>query len=75
MALFENVDAVGEVEAEVHVLLGEENGQAVVLEPGDLLLEMVHDERGQAFRRLVEEQQLGVAHEGSRDRQHLLLAA
>ncbi len=36
-ALLEDVDAVGQVEAKVHVLLGEEDGQAVALEAADLL--------------------------------------
>src|SRR3989454_1482074 len=36
---------------------------------------MVDDERGQALGRLVEEQELRVPHEGTRDGEHLLLAA
>src|SRR5206468_2995998 len=45
------------------------------LEARDLLVEVVDDQRRQALRRLVEQQQLGIAHQRARDRQHLLLAA
>src|SRR5262245_53195030 len=75
VALLEHVDAVGEVEREIHVLLGEQDREPVGLEPADLLLQMIDHERGQPFRRLVEQQELGIAHQGARDRQHLLLTA
>src|ERR1700675_1052306 len=74
LPFLEHVDAVGEVEADAHVLLGEENGEALALEATDLLLEVLHYERREAFGRLVEQQQLGVAHERARDGEHLLLA-
>jgi len=35
----------------------------------------LHQRRGEAQRRLVEEQQAGAGHQGAGDRQHLLLAA
>ena len=40
-----------------------------------LLEQALDDHRRQALRRLIEQQQLGVAHQRARDRQHLLLAA
>jgi hypothetical protein len=58
--LLEHVHAVGEVEAELDVLLGEEDGQPVVLEPGDLLAQVVDDQRRQALGRLVEQQESGL---------------
>src|SRR5881409_3064948 len=73
--LLEHVDAVGEGEREVHVLLGEQDRQPLGLEPTDLRLQVIDHWRRQSFRRLVEQQQLRVAHQGPRDRQHLLLAA
>src|SRR5262249_9763661 len=73
--LLQDVDAVGEVEAEVHVLLGKQDGEAVALEPADLILEMVDHEGSQALGRLVEEEQVRIAHEGARDGEHLLLAS
>src|SRR3712207_7034198 len=41
----------------------------------DDLVDAVDDHRGQAQRRLVEEQQLGLGHQRAADGQHLLLAA
>ena len=74
-ALLEDIDPVGEGERELHVLLGEQDGQTLALEPRDLLAEVVHDEGGEPLRRLVEQQQLGVAHQRAGDGEHLLLAA
>src|SRR5205085_4944464 len=74
-ALFQHVDTVGEAQRELRVLLGEQDREPGSLETGDLLAEVIHDERCQSLRRLVEQQQLGVAHQRARDCQHLLLAA
>ena len=63
------------VEGESHVLLGEQDREALALEPPDLLLEVLHHQGRQALRRLVQEQQLRIAHQGARDGEHLLLAA
>jgi hypothetical protein len=41
----------------------------------DHLENLLHHDRRQAHRRLVEQQQLGPAHQGAADGQHLLLAA
>src|SRR6058998_676453 len=45
------------------------------LQRGELLLEHLDDKWRQAFRRLVEEQDLGVHHHRAGDGEHLLLAA
>src|SRR5262245_38121880 len=58
VAFFEHVHAVGEVEAEVHVLLGQEDREPFGSEPPDLLLEVLDDERRQALGWLVEQEQL-----------------
>src|SRR4030095_4275367 len=63
------------MEAEVHALLGEEDGQALLLEARDLLLQVVHHEGREALRGLVEEEELRIAHESARDGEHLLLSA
>ena len=42
---------------------------------GDELVQLLDDERGQAHRQLVEQQQRRVGGEGAGHRQHLLLAA
>src|SRR2546425_7973475 len=45
------------------------------LQRGELLLEHLDDKWRQAFRRLVEEQDLGVHHQRAGDGEHVLLAA
>src|SRR5207244_13170480 len=67
-ALLQHVDAVGERQRELDVLLGEQDGQALALEPGDLLAQVIDDDRRQSLGRLVEQEQLGVAHQRARDR-------
>jgi hypothetical protein len=58
--LFEHVDAVGEIEREVHVLLGEQDGEALTLEPADLYAQVPDDQGREAFGGLIEQQQLGL---------------
>src|SRR5262245_18403295 len=41
----EHVDAVGQRQREVHVLLGEQDREPLTLEPSDLLGEMLDDQR------------------------------
>ena len=41
----------------------------------DDLEDLAHEQGGQAERRLVEQQEAGLGHEGAPDHQHLLLAA
>ena len=74
-ALVDHVRAVAQAEREVRVLLREQDRFALGLEVTDLLAEGLHDQRREASRRLVEEQEVGVAHECAPDRQHLLLPA
>src|SRR5579884_3736832 len=74
-AFFEDVDAIGQRERKFHPLLGEQDRQPLLLQFGDLDAERVDNKRRQPLRRLVEQQQLGVAHQGARNRQHLLFAA
>src|SRR5919106_2423592 len=71
-SLLQDVDAIGQSERELDVLLGEQDRQPLALETRDLFLEVVDNERGQALGGLVEQEQLGVAHQGAGDRQHLL---
>src|SRR5918997_7153347 len=71
----EDVAAGGDLEGDIGVLLDEEDRGAlrVYLPNG---LEDPLDEHGrEAHRGLVEEKELGTAHEGAPDGEHLLLAA
>src|SRR5919108_1250716 len=74
-SLLQHVDAVGERQRELGVLLGEQDGETVRLEPRDLVAQVIDHDRRQPLRRLVEQQELRVAHQRARDGEHLLLAA
>src|SRR5437867_373730 len=74
-ALLHDVDAVRGLEGERHVLLHEEDGHAVAVQDVDDLVDLRDHARHEPFRRLVEENDLGLEHHGPRDGQHLLLAA
>src|SRR5262249_10353099 len=75
LAATQDVGPVRDGEGEGEVLLHEEDGQSLALELADHPSHLAHEERGQPFRGLVEEKQVGIAHEGATDGQHLLLAA
>ena len=66
---------VAEVQGEVDVLLHDDDGHVAAEEAGEDFVERFDDQRRQAQGRLVEEQQLGLAHEGPPHGDHLLLAA
>src|SRR5690606_22101800 len=51
------------------------HGKAALLQVADNRADLLHDDRGQAFGRLVEEQKLRARAQDARDGQHLLLAA
>src|SRR5215472_4464384 len=74
LALLDDVRAVGQPCCELEILLREQNGQALLLERGDLLAEGLHDHRRQPLGRLVEKENTRIAHERARHREHLLLA-
>src|SRR5215813_2199788 len=75
LATAQDVGAIRHGEGEREVLLHEEDGQPLALELADHPPHLAHEERSQSFRGLVEEEQVRVAHEGTPDGQHLLLAA
>src|SRR5262245_22841077 len=74
-ALLDDIGAVGESSGELEILLREQDRQSLALERGDLLAEGPDDDGREPLRRLVEQKDAGIAHERSRHRQHLLLAA
>ena len=71
----QHVDLVGDGERELQVLLDQQDGVAAFAQPPHDLLDLQHQSRRQAFRRLVHQDELGVGHQRPSDRQHLLLAA
>src|SRR5439155_8815108 len=71
----EHVAAARDRERHVRVLLDQEHSDAALVDLADGPEDLAHQERREAERRLVEQQQPRPRHEGARDREHLLLAA
>src|SRR5262249_4965936 len=74
-AVVDHVDAVGELQRHLGVLLDEQHAHALGLEAADGVHHRVHHERGEALRGLVEKQELRPGEERARDGEHLLLPA
>src|SRR5436190_2112648 len=74
-SVLEHVDAVGDAQRRLRVLLGHEDRGAALLDPLDRVEDLDLEAMGDADRRLVEQQQRRVAHQRTADRDHLLLAA
>src|SRR6516165_4850040 len=71
-----DVSAVGELERRAGVLLHQQHRDAGgLVDLADGLEDGLHEERGEAERRLVEEQHARLRHERAADGEHLLLAA
>src|SRR5215472_10028190 len=66
---------LGELERKPGVLLDNDDSElAGVHELANHLHQLLHDDGREPFHRLVEEQELGISHQGPGDRHHLLLA-
>src|SRR5450830_1775659 len=74
-ALLDHIRAAGDVQRRVGVLLGQQHRRAGLVDAGDDLEHLLDHQRGQAQRRLVQQQRLGAAHQRAADRHHLLLPA
>src|SRR6516165_4298990 len=75
-AIDHHIAAMGELERMKGVLFDQENGETFTrVQLCNHLEDLLDDERRETKRRLVQEQQSGPAHQRSRNRQHLLLAA
>src|SRR5262245_55617351 len=74
-AVLHHVVAIGNGRGEAKVLLDEEHGEPLALEPPQGDPDLLDDDRRQPFRRLVEQQEPRAGAEDPADRQHLLLAA
>src|SRR5918997_5561435 len=69
----QDVAAGGDLEGDVRVLLDEEDGGALGVDLLDDVEDALDEDGSQAHRGLVEEQELGAAHQGAPDGEHLLL--
>ena len=56
------------------LLLHQENGDAAPGDLGDQVADLLHNQRREPFGRLIDHHELGVAHQGAANGQHLLLA-
>src|SRR5262245_40339502 len=74
-AAVQDDDVVGDIEHELGVLLDQDDGEPLLLQPPDRGHHLRHDLRRQALRWLVHEQHTGIRHQGAGDGKHLLLAA
>ena len=66
---------VGDRQREPQILFHEQHGEAAFADRVDRLADPAHHDRGQAFGRLVQQQQPCAGTQDAGDRQHLLLAA
>jgi hypothetical protein len=71
----EQVGPVDDLEHLLHVLLDDQHGESARTDALHQLEDLLHHDRRQTGRRLVEQQQLGIAHQRTTDGAHLLLAA
>ncbi|KAI3478981.1 hypothetical protein L1887_59004 [Cichorium endivia] len=74
-AVFQHVAAVGNLQGAVGVLFHQKHGDALGADGLDDLEDLRNDQRRQAQRGLVQQQQARAAHQRAADGQHLLLAA
>ena len=74
-ALLDEDDAVGDGGGDVERLLHDDHRVALCLESLDDVEQRVHDERREAERELVDEQELRLEQQRAPEREHLLLAA
>src|SRR4030095_11095336 len=74
-AFDENHVAIGERRERREVFVNDDRGDAGLAHRFNDSPDFTGDERRQAFSRLVKDQQCGIGHERSADREHLLLAA
>ena len=75
LAGLQHVGTVGDLQGHFGVLLHQQHGHAVAVDLADDLEDLLDQQRRQAHGRLVQQQHLGLAHQGTAHGQHLLLAA
>jgi len=69
-----DVVAIGHRLREAEVLLDQQDGVALLLQARERAPDVLHDHRGEALGRLVEQEQARTRAQYAPDRQHLLLA-
>src|SRR6478672_734153 len=74
-ALLHQIDALARLKRQRHVLLDQQDGDALAMQRVDDLVNLRDHARHQPFGRLVKQDDLGLEHHGPRNGEHLLLAA
>src|SRR5579883_507436 len=74
-AALQHVGAMGDRQRLHDVLLDQQNREALAVQSADQGEHLLYQKRRQAERRLIEDEQLRLAHHAAADCQHLLLAA
>src|SRR5262245_23862853 len=75
LALLDDRVPVGQLQQRGEMFVDEQNGLALRLQARKAFPDFKPQQRRQPLGRLVEDEQLGIRHQGAADRQHLLLAA
>src|SRR5262245_7125348 len=73
--IFHHVVAIRNRRSEAKILLNQEDGETLLLEHADGLADLLDDDRGKAFGRLVEEEEARARAQDASIGEHLLLAA
>ena len=71
----QHIAPVRDLQRHMRVLLDQQHRRPALMDFADDLEYRLHDDRREAERGLVEQQQPGLRHQAARDRDHLLLAA
>src|SRR5579872_467388 len=74
-AVFHDIVAIGDGSGEAEILLDQQNGEALRLERGNGVADLLNDHRRQSLGRLVEQQKPRARAQDAADGEHLLLAA
>src|SRR5689334_850318 len=75
LAMLDDIMAVRQCRGKAEVLLHQQDGETLLLQRADDGADLLHDDRGQALGRLIEQEQLGTGPQDAADGEHLLLAA
>src|SRR5436190_14310678 len=75
LAVLDNVVAIRDRRGEAEILLDQEDGETLRLQPRDGLADLLDDDGREPLGRLVQHQEPRAGAQDSRDREHLLLAA
>ena len=74
-AMLHHIEPIRHGGGETEVLLHQQNGEALLLQPRDGVADLLDDHRGKALGGLIQQQEAGAGAQDPADGQHLLFAA